>query len=632
MVRRNPLLIVWLLFVPLRPSLAAGKQLPVLPVPAQKVLLVSQYFRYLPDGSKPFSYKQARAKILNDEFLAPAPKKVFNLGYTGVGSYWFALDIQNGLQGYQQQYWSVANQIDSAILFTFDMQGHLMQSDTVRNFTPVADRQLKLRRIAFSLELNPGERRLYLMHLFNDRRKWYLPVWLEPILLPSQNIAITLGVHLGIYLFVASISLILFTYFRRKIYLWYTAYMVSFLLFVAIDEHLIVVFFSNISLIKYLYEVSPYAFIIFCLACNIRIMQLLCRQNKQSKMYIPANIIWGINLLIALFYAIIPFIGHALGSSQINALILFSVNAIIPASLSILLLSVVEQALQRNSTAIYYLLAIFCLSFGIVNYYFNYLGVSNFVLLTPNGLIVGVTVEVAILSLLIGKDYRQLKEEQRKLLVERGELDLKHAVELVTQQENERARIARDLHDDVGATLSIAKLYLSRLGPSLTVESASNHLYQDLIILFEKATREVRTVSQALLPVDLSLINLFDAMEARISQLNNAGTLHFEAVLTGDDFRLPQNQATNVFRIANELFTNVLKHSNADKAFVQLHIAETLQLTVEDNGRGMRESGQGLGLRNIRARVSLMKGTFHIDSNASGTTAIIVIPVHHDDK
>jgi signal transduction histidine kinase len=565
------------------------------------------------------------------------PDKVFNNGYNNVGSYWFAFNMHNTEPNYHEMYWSIANQVDSAILYTTDTLNHIIATNTVRAFTPADLRVLQVRRIAFRLQLKPDEKQTYLMHVFYCSHKcWYLPMWFDTAANMMQidlYRQLRLGVYIGIYIFIIIVSTLLLLFFKKKIYLWYALYIFSFLFFVLIDEHLIIEFFDSTYIIKYLYAVSPYPFMIFCLACNLKIMQLLCHQTvNNSRFYKPARLVIYLNICIAALYFLSPWLLSQTGEYRLYANISFSVNIVIPLTLIVLLASVIEQVDKRNMMALYYLLAVICLCFGIINYYFNNLGVTNFLAFKPNGLIVGTTIEILIITLLIGKDYRSLKREKEDLLTEKKLSELSNANSIIKTQEDERTRIAQDLHDDVGATLSTLKLYISQFNQSADMPAeAQLEYYPRALTLITKATDDLRSIAHNLLPQDFKNIGLFTSLQSRIRELNYKNNTQFTLSLEGNESRLDMaSTGISVYRIVNELAINILKHAQAASASVQLIIWDNeLEIITEDDGIGMDQvvNKKGIGLKNIVSRIAYLKGTINIDTNENGTTVIINIPL-----
>ncbi|GAB3925979.1 sensor histidine kinase [Mucilaginibacter myungsuensis] len=191
-------------------------------------------------------------------------------------------------------------------------------------------------------------------------------------------------------------------------------------------------------------------------------------------------------------------------------------------------------------------------------------------------------------------------------------------------KESERERISRDLHDDVGASLSALKLHLTSVSYAGNADDREHS-----ISLVTKIANDIRLITHDLIPQDFTHKDLFTSLESNIDNLNKKGEIKFTLITECDASRLNSKDSAVVnYRIVMELANNVIKHSGATEASIQIAILPSLtQIIVEDNGTGMTNTGEnGIGLRNIYSRVEFLKGKVSIDSSYKGTTVIITIP------
>lgn len=207
---------------------------------------------------------------------------------------------------------------------------------------------------------------------------------------------------------------------------------------------------------------------------------------------------------------------------------------------------------------------------------------------------------------------------QRKLYhqnLEMAELKARQKKEQIaaalSAQEQERQRIARDLHDEVGATLSTAKLLVSNIKGNDALNTVQNMLTTTI--------QNLRNISHNLLPPTLQDFGLVTALQARLDALEKSERLRINFVhsLTA---RLDQNQEVQLYRIVNELLNNTLKHAGA--TFIQIvlkPVENRIELNYVDNGTGMpaelAKTGGGLGFRNLRNRVEILGGEYSIHTN-----------------
>lgn len=213
---------------------------------------------------------------------------------------------------------------------------------------------------------------------------------------------------------------------------------------------------------------------------------------------------------------------------------------------------------------------------------------------------------VTILSL-----YKELKTKTQFL--EEAQLSI------IQTQETERQRLAKDLHDDLGGTLSAIKGKIAN-------EKAS----QEAINLVEKAIHDLRYISRNLSPPELENDGLIISIKNTIDRIQHVSNINFTFITFGEKQRLHQDIKLNIYRIITELINNILKHSKAQNAIIQLiYYQESLNIIVEDDGVGIKsdKNNWGIGLKNITSRVEFLGAKLNIDSSSVGTTIIIELPL-----
>lgn len=200
----------------------------------------------------------------------------------------------------------------------------------------------------------------------------------------------------------------------------------------------------------------------------------------------------------------------------------------------------------------------------------------------------------------------------------------------ISAQEKERKRIAQDLHDEVGAMLSVVKLNVGRIekkseGPVAKELAAETKNYLDEVIT------QVRRISRSLLPPSLEKLGLYFALEELANWVNKAEQLKIICWKNGEQFRFDGKKELAVFRIVQELLNNAIKHSDASVININTRFSPNgyLMISVTDNGKGfvMNEKLKtGLGLKNLESRTQIIGAKFKIKSTpGKGTTAIIYI-------
>jgi signal transduction histidine kinase len=228
-------------------------------------------------------------------------------------------------------------------------------------------------------------------------------------------------------------------------------------------------------------------------------------------------------------------------------------------------------------------------------------------------------------------------EPQKRAAVER--LDLLRR--LGQAQEEERRRIARELHDQVGQTvtgLSLGLKGLERMLEREGVRSQTQGQVRWLQVLTSEVGRDVHRVASDLRPTALDDLGLAKALVARASDLGKRYGLAVDVQAYRIDDRLPAEIETTVYRVVQEALTNVLKHAAARRVGVVLERkADQLRVIVEDDGKGFDVEAQGaerdasarrLGLSGIRERLTLIGGTMALESTpGAGTSLFVRIPL-----
>ena len=196
----------------------------------------------------------------------------------------------------------------------------------------------------------------------------------------------------------------------------------------------------------------------------------------------------------------------------------------------------------------------------------------------------------------------------------------------IASAEEERRRIARELHDGVGQQLGGLRMQAERFALSEAVESSQ---VTGLVEAIAAAGTEVRRISHGMMPKALAEVGLVPALRDMLGHAFPEGVAEFDH--HGLEVRLPEHVETGLFRVTQELVNNIVKHSGATSVSVQLsRLKDRVVLLVEDNGCGFdpKHVGTGLGMRTLADRVRIMDGRLDIDSApGSGTRVTIRVPV-----
>lgn len=198
-------------------------------------------------------------------------------------------------------------------------------------------------------------------------------------------------------------------------------------------------------------------------------------------------------------------------------------------------------------------------------------------------------------------------------------------------QEEERRRIAKELHDGIGQTISAIKMnYKSLAGKSAGSELTAD--FAKIEKMLDDAGAEVRSISHQMLPKELEQFGLVAAVEGMLNLNLQNSPLNYQFEHSGFKERIAANIELALFRILQELVSNVIKHSQARQLTVQLvRVKSHIVLNVTDNGIGFDVECQeknGIGLLSIASRIDAIKGHLHYESTSGkGTTVTIRTPI-----
>ncbi|MEL7003103.1 MAG: sensor histidine kinase [Bacteroidota bacterium] len=219
------------------------------------------------------------------------------------------------------------------------------------------------------------------------------------------------------------------------------------------------------------------------------------------------------------------------------------------------------------------------------------------------------------------------KARSKEILVLKREQEIIRLEALIKGEEKERYRLARDLHDGINGDLSVIKYKRTSINPELLSEQEKVP-HQEAIIMLDNAVEQVRRISHNLAPPSLQNFSLQEAIHQYCSQISSSQSVNIDFQFFGGTVDLKEEYEMAIFRTVQELVNNVVRHSEASEALVQInHRDNQLHITVEDNGTGfdIDDKYSGMGLSNIRSRVDFMNGDLQIDSDSKGTTFNITI-------
>jgi two-component system NarL family sensor kinase len=238
---------------------------------------------------------------------------------------------------------------------------------------------------------------------------------------------------------------------------------------------------------------------------------------------------------------------------------------------------------------------------------------------------------------------RPSRADLESLLVERTNTLEKLSQSLLKLQDEERRKIARDLHDVTGQTLAALKMAVSELGRRLEQNLSTTIVLNEIDALAEQALQEIRTTSYLLHPPLLDEMGFSAAAEWYVEGFAKRSGINAKLDFGTERERLPIEVETALFRILQESLTNVHRYSGSTEVNVRFQRdAETAVLEIADCGHGIPAellqrlqqgcAGTGVGLSGMRERLRELNGKLEINSSGFGTSLRAVVPLLVKDQ
>ncbi len=245
-------------------------------------------------------------------------------------------------------------------------------------------------------------------------------------------------------------------------------------------------------------------------------------------------------------------------------------------------------------------------------------------------LIIYVSVLIVILVVFVVTFFLAYQKRKTQLLIEKAEARQKFEAELTQAQteiqEQTFKNISWELHDNIGQLLSVSKLQLNMLAPQIPEETKKS--YMDATDTLGNALKELRQLSKTLNTDFVSSVGFQESIETEIDRFKRINFLTIDYKVRGEREDLDTKEATIIFRIFQECFSNVVKYSKATKLSVLIHYREKeLYISVDDDGVGFNPETvkRGTGLTNMRKRAELIGASFSVEAEENKGVSITLI-------
>lgn len=555
----------------------------------------------------------------NGEFEDMQPSRMVNLGFTRCKNY-FSLTVKNDQASAQNYYWSFYN---DGVLFTlYELKNNkLIEIGETSVAQKIEERPTPIRCLSFKVEMQAFETKtLILKTELQGHSNLYFPTdftTVEDILIYEANNSFLLGRYFGYFIFTALFNLFLFILIRRKLYGFMFGYILSMIAFNAIeymyDVHLVPDFIHS-----FWTRFPKMFFVLLASYFHTKVFQYFTAHKEHfpkwnSVLSLINNFILFILILFLILKLIIPKNTSFLDQYRLLLFLLFLIN------LMVLVVNLLYSVYKKNKQAVYYICCNFLLILSLVFYITNTFQIGGATIYMPPGNIINsVAFEILSLTIAFLLNYRKELSEMNKNLSAAKLKSEKLSEELIEVQENERQIIARNLHDGLGNTMNALRLLLE----------APNKNEKQISGTFNLAKDQFRSLIYQISPKEIENIGLYKTIQQDLELFKNT-PIEVNLTLLGNDNTIETIKAVNIYRIFQELISNIIKHSKATIVDITLNCDEnTCSLQVEDNGVGLKKADtKGMGIKNIKSRVSYHQGIFHIENTEKGMISIIEIPI-----
>ncbi|WP_373523805.1 7TM diverse intracellular signaling domain-containing protein [Aquiflexum sp.] len=604
--------------------------------PNDELIGPSMFYLEEEDDSNPY---QVLERFLDGQFTSFGEAKLFNKGYTE-SIWWFAFMLENNLNENNKVIFSpVGAAIKEGILYTFDPDGELLNEQYSGFLYSEKRRDMNSRINSYQIILPPLAQRLFLLKVDSRGLNTYIPFYLDGVN-EYWEYEVTrtsiYGTVTGVLLMATGLGLFFWLYFKESMYLAFAGYLISSLILILEEDGFLFLWVYG----DYFGQLSAVIIPLFSVLMSVFLLQFI-HYFFGIKPYGFSIAEKSVPLFYAIYlYAFLVFLTLFFSTSYsfnryVNgfALFLSFIN------MMLILFLTFSQFKKKGKITYFIFAALALLIFGFSNYVLNLQGFTDWHPLKPNGLIFGSIVNVIVLTIGISHRYYQIRRDKDRLTAKMLEQERKTAQSIIEAQEKERQRIAKDLHDDLGGLLAMIKLKIDSILLDQKENDNNKTSLEETQKLMQMACHDLRFIAHELMPLEAAEKRL-KTMVSEVLDLVKVQNKIKIAYDIGDIPYLNIDTKINLFRIIKELLNNIIKHSEASEADIQVffdNFDDSITLMVSDNGKGIpdefiKNPNGGMGLSNLHKRVDYLKGQLHFDVNKNGTTVIVTIPFEKIDK
>lgn len=574
---------------------------------------------------------EAFDKYIKGDFAQIKGRAKFNEGYQ-TSDWWFGITKENPTD--KEQLYGLAP-YNAAIFkvnfFEFDDQGNLVDTDSAGYSIPVSLGNSNARNDFTAAIFPPKSRKYFLMKIdYNGGRSGTVFFLVSSFFSQLEDVwrGYYEGHFIGIYTAVVAIAFLGFLFFRKKVFLYLSAYSFCGLVNSMDNDRILYLILGDevyTLLGSWLFPLNFLLWMLFIILFSIEIFKVFGKRVR---------LIPGLYPIINLQFAFLILLVGSHFFFESKQLVFFYSLCHYLGFLDIalfLVFCVLQVKVNPGLTAfVFFSKVLLVIDIGLV--FFIHLGSTLILPIELYFIQFGLMLDLLLITSGMLYNYFSSQEEKNQLLMEQTETEKKILRLSIEAQDKERQRIAKDLHDDLGSNLAMIKLRTEMLLENQ--KNGNSNSLREIHSMLDGACKDLRYISHELMPADLSTKVMRTMIEELVEKLSVqhkvAIKYHVDDIPT-----LPIDTKVNLFRIIKELMNNVLKHAQASEAAIQLfHIpnSPTIVLEISDNGKGMPKEvlegkSNGMGLKNLEKRVEYLKGTLNIQSSGLGTSVQIEVPL-----
>lgn len=565
------------------------------------------------------SFDSVNTKIVQEKFMPFPNKKVLFRGYDPF-LYWYRISLKNtdgtaknfillfgGLGIRKAEIWQSIN------------GGNWILTDTTGYKYHFSKRKYAYVHYGIPVTIPPLSTVTYYLNLDESHTykvATFVLVKAEKMFRYEHRFYLAMGVITGVILLFALTNLYMFFTIRERIHLWYFLYNLTILFFTFKNEGLDNEFLGLDSETGYRAS-SMAAVAALSITILLHIVQLFLADILQR------NILFKLITTVKFIMLTWAFTGWLVfyiePTNHIEQFVFTTMVCFNLVSVCLILFASIVSYKKGFKPALFILAGLSIFLVGSVSRTL-FLEIDS-TIFPPSLFEIGLVFEAVIISFGIQHRYNLYKKEKDILTRQLSEQQFLLGKQILNTQENERKRIAEDLHDELGSSLAALRLRLQN-------STLQKDELLPLLNVVDKASDDTRNIAHHLMPPEFEKTSLKSLLSNYYTRLNSESPIKFDFLFSGDNGHFNKEEELVIYRIMMELTANVLKHSHADEATVQLICYEkNMEIMLEDNGKGIQKNeNSGIGLRNIQSRVNYLHGEMRIDSNEHGTTIIIQIP------